>query len=104
MAGGRKAGRPAGSQNKVGKDEKEFIKGLLGETQEEFRKEFLRMANACNAEKPDVQQKLDKLGFMKIRQELSKMIVPKPIEVDATMNTEEFAQLMALSHKWDDGQ
>ena len=96
------AGRPKGSQNKVGKDEKEFIKGLLGETQEEFRKEFLRMAKACNEEKPDLQQKLDKLGFMKIRQELSKMVVPKPIEVDATLNNEEFEELMALSHKWDD--
>ena len=32
----KKAGRPPGSQNKVGKDEKEFIKGLLGETQEQF--------------------------------------------------------------------
>lgn len=100
----KKAGRPPGAQNKVGKDEKEFIKGLLGETQEEFRKEFLRMAKACNAEKPDLQQKIDKLGFMKIRQELSKMIVPKPVEVDATLNTEEFEKLMALSHKWDDGE
>jgi len=100
----KKAGRPAGSQNKVGKDEKEFIKGLLGETQEEFRKEFLRMARACNEEKPDIQQKLDKVGFMRIRQELAKMVVPKPIEVDANLNTEEFAQLMALSHKYDDGE
>ena len=32
----KKAGRPLGSQNKVGKDEKEFIKSLLGETQEQF--------------------------------------------------------------------
>lgn len=97
-----KAGRPPGSQNKVGKDEKEFIKGLLGETQEQFRKEFLRMASACDKEKPDLQQKLDKIGFLKIRQEMMKMIVPKPVEVDATLNSDQFEQLMALSHKWDD--
>lgn len=98
----KKAGRPAGAQNKVGKDEKEFIKGLLGDTQEEFRKEFLRMASACNVEKPDLQQKLDRAGFMRIRQELSKMIVPKPLEIDATMNESQFAQLMGKAAAWDD--
>ena len=99
---GKGAGRPAGAKNKVGKDEKEFIKGLLGDTQEEFRKEFMRMAKACNAEKPDLQQKLDKIGFMKIRQELSKMIVPKPVEVDASVEVSDFAILLGECSKWDD--
>lgn len=100
----KKAGRPPGSQNKVGKDEKEFIKGLLGETQEEFRKVFLNMAAACNKENPEQVDKINMAKFMGIRMELSKMVVPKPVEVDATLNTEEFEKLMALSHKWDDGE
>lgn len=100
----KKAGRPPGSQNKVGKDEKEFIKGLLGETQEQFRKEFIRMASACDAEKPDLQQKIDKMGFLKIRQEMMKMIVPKPVEIDATMNVDDFQVLLGQCSKWDDEQ
>ena len=93
---GRKAGRPPGAKNKVGKDEKEFIKGLLGDTQEEFRNAFMYYAkqSACNAD--------DRKFFMTVRHEMSKMIVPKPVEVDATLNTEEFDKLMELSHKWDD--
>ena len=98
----KKAGRPAGSQNKVGRDEKEFIKGLLGETQDQFRKEFLRMADACNLEKPNLQQKLDRVGFMKIRQELSKMVVPKPVEVDATINQSNFEKMLGIISQWDD--
>lgn len=94
MAG--KKGRPPGSQNKVGKDEKEFLKGLLGETQEQFRNAFLRYAE--NADKNAEDRKF----FMSVRQEISKMIVPKPVEVDATLNTEDFEKLMAFSHKWDD--
>ena len=100
----KKAGRPPGSQNKVGKDEKEFIKGLLGDTQEEFRLTFMKMAKTCRKPDPD---KFDKIAigqFMGIRMELSKMIVPKPVEVDATLNSDEFEKLMALSHKWDDEQ
>lgn len=100
MAG--KRGRPPGSQNKAGRDEKEFIKGLLGETQEQFRKEFIRLASACNKENPTLQEKLDRVSFLKIRQEMSKMVVPKPLEVDTTLNTEDFEKLMAFSHKWDD--
>lgn len=92
----RKAGRPPGAQNKVGKDEKEFIKGLLGETQEEFRKAFMYYAKRSESNADD------RKFFMTVRHEMSKMIVPKPVEVDATLNTEEFEKLMAFSHKWDD--
>lgn len=100
----KKAGRPPGSQNKVGKDEKEFIKGLLGETQEEFRLTFMKMAQTCRKPDPDKFDKITIGQFMGIRMELSKMIVPKPVEVDATFNSDEFEKLMALSHKWDDEQ
>ena len=98
----KKVGRPPGAQNKVGKDEKEFIKGLLGDTQEQFRKEFLRMASACDEENPNLQQKLDKMGFLKIRQEMMKMIVPKPVEVDANVNETNFEKMLAICSQWDD--
>ena len=91
-----KAGRPPGSQNKVGKDEKEFIKGLLGDTQEEFRKAFMYYAKQSdkNAE--------DRKFFMSVRQDLSKMIVPKPVEVDATINQSNFEKMLNIISKWDD--
>lgn len=92
----KKAGRPPGSQNKVGRDQKEFIKGLLGETQEQFREVFLYYANKASSN-DEIRSK-----FFNYSLEMSKMIVPKPIEVDATLNNEEFEKLMALSHKWDD--
>lgn len=90
------AGRPPGSQNKVGKDEKEFIKGLLGDTQEQYRNAFLYYANHSknNAD--------DRKFFVSLRNELSKMIVPKPVEIDAGMNESQFAQLMGKAAKWDD--
>lgn len=99
-----KAGRPQGSKNKVGKDEKEFIKGLLGETQEQFRKEFVRLANSVNKENPTIQDKIDRWRFMEIRRDLSKMIVPKPVEIDATIQSSDFEELMNLCSKWDDEQ
>ena len=85
----KKAGRPPGAQNKVGKDEKEFIKGLLGDTQEQYREAFLYYANnACrNAD--------DRKFFVSLRNDLSKMI-------DATMNESQFAQLMGKAAAWDD--
>jgi len=92
----KKAGRPPGAQNKVGKDEKEFIKGLLGETQEEFRNAFLYYAknSASNAE--------DRKFFISIRHELTKLIVPKPVEVDATINETNFEKMLAICSQWDD--
>lgn len=91
-----KVGRPPGSHNKVGKDEKEFIKGLLGDTQEEFRKAFMYYAKQSdkNAE--------DRKFFMSVRQDLSKMIVPKPVEVDATINQSNFEKMLNIISKWDD--
>ena len=91
-----KKGRPPGAQNKVGKDEKEFIKGLLGETQEEFRNAFLYYAknSAGNAE--------DRKFFISIRHELTKLIVPKPVEVDATINETNFEKMLAICSQWDD--
>ena len=92
----KKVGRPPGAQNKVGKDEKEFIKGLLGETQEEFRNAFLYYAR--NSDKNADDRKF----FMTVRHEMSKMIVPKPVEVDATINETNFEKMLAICSQWDD--
>ena len=92
----KKAGRPPGSQNKVGKDEKEFIKGLLGETQEQFRLAFMRYAN--NSYKNEEDRKF----FMSVRQDLMKMIVPKPVEVDASVNLSNFEKMLGIINQWDD--
>lgn len=92
----KKAGRPPGSQNKVGKDEKEFIKGLLGETQEQFRLSFLRYANNCDKNEDD------RKFFMSVRQDLMKMIVPKPMEIDATIGVSDFEEILGIANKWDD--
>jgi hypothetical protein len=92
----KKAGRPPGSQNKVGKDEKEFIKGLLGESQDQYRDAFMYYANnsPSNAE--------DRKFFITVRNELTKMIVPKPVEIDATIESSDFEALLGLCSKWDD--
>ena len=92
----RKAGRPPGAQNKVGKEQKEFIKGLLGDTQQQFRDAFTYYAetsvsNAENREK-----------FVALTIELSKMVVPKPVDLDLSVDTSEFEALLGLCTKWDD--
>lgn len=92
----KKAGRPPGSQNKVGKDEKEFIKGLLGDTQEEYRNAFLYYAKRADKNEDD------RKFFLSLRNDLSKMIVPKPVEVDASLNESQFAQLLSKAAMWDD--
>jgi hypothetical protein len=91
-------GRPPGSQNKVGKDQKEFIKGLLGDTQEEFRNAFMYYAKQSDKNIEDRNK------FINLSVELSKMIVPKPVEIDATMNVDDFQVLLGQCTKWDDEQ
>lgn len=90
----KKAGRPAGSQNKVGKDQKEFIRQLLSETQEEFRQAFLDYAQS--------KDKNVKSKFVNLSIEMSKMIVPKPIEADLKMNESNFKKLIGICSQWDD--
>lgn len=96
MAEKKKAGRPPGSQNKVGKEQKEFIKGLLGETQEQFRDAFIFYANSA-ASNPDNRAK-----FVNLSIELSKMVVPKPVEIDANVEVSDFEALLGFCHKYDD--
>lgn len=93
-----KAGRPPGAQNKVGKDEKEFLKGLLGDTQEEYRNAFLYYAKRSQTNEDD------RKFFVTLRNDISKMIVPKPVEVDATLEVSDFQVLLGECSKWDDEQ
>ena len=92
----RPAGRPKGAQNKVGKDEKDFIRGLLGDSQEQFKEAFMFYANNSpnNAD--------DRKFFITVRNELTKLIVPKPVEIDATIESSDFEALLGLCSKWDD--
>ena len=96
MAGKGKVGRPPGAQNKVGKDEKEFLKGLLGDTQEEYRNAFLYYA------KRSAMNEDDRKFFVTLRNDISKMIVPKPVEVDGTLDVSDFQVLLGECTKWDD--
>lgn len=89
-----KAGRPVGAKNKVGNEEKEFISKLLGETRDQYRDYFLDLANSTDKSK--------KARFANIRTELSKMIVPKPVEVDHSINETDFETLVKLFGEWDE--
>lgn len=89
-------GRPQGAQNKVGNEEKEFIKQLLGDTREQYRNYFLDLANSTD--------KAQKARFANIRTELSKMIVPKPVDVDLSVNQTDFDSLMTLFGQYDDDE
>jgi len=92
----KKAGRPKGAQNKVGKDQKEFIRGLLGDTQEQFREAFVFYANDSKSNRES------RSRFVDLSIELSKMIVPKPVEIDANIEASDFEVLLGMCSKWDD--
>ena len=89
-------GRPPGSQNKVGRDQKEFIRGLLGETQEQFRDTFIFYAKSAE-NNPELRKR-----FSDLYVELSKMIVPKPIEVGGSLEVSDFETLLGQASKWND--
>jgi hypothetical protein len=91
-----KGGRPPGAQNKVGNEEKEFIKQLLGETRKQYHDYFLELANSADKGK--------KARFANIRTELSKMIVPKPVEVDHSINESDFQALRDIFGQWLDDE
>lgn len=94
----KKPGRPPGAKNKVGQEQKEFIKGLLGETQEEFRNAFVYYA------KHSAENQEDRSRFVNLSIELSKMIVPKPVEIDASVSSDDFKTILGLCSKYDDEQ
>lgn len=87
-------GRPPGAKNKVGNEEKEFIKQLLGDTQQQYRQYLIELANS---KKP-----AELARFANIRTELSKMIVPKPVDVDLSVSESDFNALNEIFGQWDD--
>ena len=88
------AGRPPGAKNKVGNEEKEFIKQLLGDTREQYRQYLIDLSRS---EKPG-----ERARFANIRTELSKMVVPKPVEVDLSVNEADFNALKDIFGQWDE--
>lgn len=90
----RKRGRPPGSKNKVGKSEKEFIEQLLADTQEQYKKAFMALANS--------EKIMDQRRFMDIRKEMSKMVVPRPTEVSFDLDNKEYDELTIMFNTWDD--
>lgn len=97
----KKAGRPAGAKNKVGHDEKEFLKGLLSETAEEYRAAFIDLAKSAVPGSKTF-DKVKAARFLNLRADISKMIVPKPVEIDATIQATDFEMLVGIANKWDD--
>ena len=87
-------GRPKGAKNVVGRSEKEFIQHLLDSTQSEYEQYFLDLARSSD--------KGQKARFANIRVELSKMVVPKPVEIDASLQVSDFDSLLGICTKWDD--
>ena len=96
-----KPGRPPGAKNKVGHDEKEFIKALLSDTEQQYRNALIDLADKSDPNKPGYDPKKVS-AFLNIRTELSKMVVPKPVEIDASVNESNFARLIAICNNWDD--
>ena len=92
----KKAGRPPGSQNKVGKEMKEFIKQLLGDHQQEMYDayDYYAKNSKCNAD--------DRKYFLNLSVEMAKMITPKPVEVDMSMDEDNFKALIGMAHKFND--
>lgn len=97
----KKAGRPLGSKNKRGHDEKEFLKSLLSDTASQYRAAFVDMANAA-VPRSKGYDKVKAARFIKVRAEISKMIVPKPVEIDANIQSSDWETLMSICNKWDD--
>ena len=92
----KKPGRPPGAQNKVGKDEKEFLKGLLAETQQQYHDAFIYYANSAQSNDDD------RRFFTSLRNDISKMILPKPVALDLSLETSDFESLISMCKKWDD--
>ncbi len=66
---------------------------MLDLTQPQYETELKRLANS--------KDKNEKARFMNIRTELSKMIVPKPVEADLHLTQDEFDSLLGLFSQYD---
>ena len=87
-------GRPKGSPNKIGKDEKDFIRDLLTEARPMYKENFLKMGNSKDPK--------ERAKFMDHADALRKLIVAPPKELKVKTDEEDFNKLKELFGKWDD--
>ncbi len=86
--------RTKGAKNKLKKSEKDFILDLLGKTQEQYERIFLSLANSKDA--------YEQREFMVQRNQLQKLVVPKPTEISVKAEDEQYLKLLSLFENWED--
>ena len=86
--------RTKGAKNKLKKSEKDCILDLLGKTQEQYERIFLSLANSKDA--------YEQREFMVQRNQLQKLVVPKPTEISVKAEDEQYLKLLSLFENWED--
>lgn len=86
--------RTKGAKNKLKKSEKDFILDLLGKTQEQYERIFLSLANSKDS--------YEQREFMVQRNQLQKLVVPKPTEISVKAEDEQYLKLLSLFENWED--
>ena len=86
--------RTKGAKNKLKKSEKDFILDLLGKTQEQYERIFLSLANSKDA--------YEQREFLVQRNQLQKLVVPKPTEISVKAEDEQYLKLLSLVESWED--
>ena len=86
--------RTKGAKNKLKKSEKDFILDLLGKTQEQYERIFLSLANSKDA--------YEQRECMVQRNQLQKLVVPKPTEISVKAEDEQYLKLLSLFENWED--
>lgn len=86
--------RTKGAKNKLKKSEKDFILDLLGKTQEQYERIFLSLANSKDA--------YEQREFLVQRNQLQKLVVPKPTEISVKAEDEQYLKLLSLFENWED--
>lgn len=86
--------RTKGAKNKLKKSEKDFILDLLGKTQDQYERIFLSLANSKDA--------YEQREFMVQRNQLQKLVVPKPTEISVKAEDEQYLKLLSLFENWED--
>ena len=86
--------RTKGAKNKLKNSEKDFILDLLGKTQEQYERIFLSLANSKDA--------YEQREFMVQRNQLQRLVVPKPTEISVKAEDEQYLKLLSLFENWED--
>ena len=72
----------------------DFILDLLGKTQEQYERIFLSLANSKDA--------YEQREFLVQRNQLQKLVVPKPTEISVKAEDEQYLKLLSLFESWED--